>query len=378
MQANIRSVVNRLVGPTSLDDSQPQKPHNFRSEAILEAQMIIAYAAETGTNIDTAAVATIAQAQHDEQAATQDKSSWTSASEAEFWDAYKKLAQSIRPVTVSSLRATSAAFGSRSLLSRVLGYRKTISKARLAAINFTTLGIVALVILLVSQAYWTYVSTALTQYDQIVQDVATAKAQVDNLRLPGSKASQDAIANAKAQLDAKNLAFDSAVKTLDTINIGRSRLDPTQPDSELRAKDTLRFSVDIIRKMLSLYILPLLYGYIGAIAYVLRSLSSEIRAFTFTDVSQINYRLRGFLGALSGLVIGLFLTPWGTVGSSSDATAQHAATAVAVGGISIEQISPFALAFVAGFSVELLFSVLERIVKAFTTDDSKNAPAPPH
>ena len=102
------------------------------------------------------------------------------------------------------------------------------------------------------------------------------------------------------------------------------------------------------------YLLPLLYGWIGATAYVVRSLAREARERLYRRENDTAYTLRIFLGSLAGLAIGWFLKP-------EDVTGFNA-------------ISPFALAFAAGYSVDLLFTLLDKIVNAFSAPH--DAPSP--
>jgi hypothetical protein len=103
---------------------------------------------------------------------------------------------------------------------------------------------------------------------------------------------------------------------------------------------------------IQLYILPLLYGLLGAAAYVLRTLTTEIRNLTYEIESNIGYRLRIQLGAVSGLAIGWF----------SDAGLTFSASTLS--------LSPLALAFLAGYSVEVLFSLMDRMIYTFSSDES--------
>jgi hypothetical protein len=98
--------------------------------------------------------------------------------------------------------------------------------------------------------------------------------------------------------------------------------------------------------ILSQYVLPLLYGLLGSLAYILRTLSREIQNVTFTRGSEIRYSLRWPLGMLGGVTVGLFFDP-------NDLTG-------------FEVITPLGLAFLAGYGVELLFTGLDRMVSAFT------------
>ncbi len=81
------------------------------------------------------------------------------------------------------------------------------------------------------------------------------------------------------------------------------------------------------------YILPLLYGLLGAVFFVLRTLSKEVQTLTYLPMTEINYRLRIPTGALAGLTMSWFFTG-GTLGSS---------------------LSGFAVSFLVGYNVELLF-----------------------
>jgi hypothetical protein len=98
------------------------------------------------------------------------------------------------------------------------------------------------------------------------------------------------------------------------------------------------------------YVLPPLYGWVGAMAYVLRRLISEINARTYQENSNTSYNLRIYLGILAGLAIGWFLAP--------DTTTS---------GNVLHVLSPLALAFLAGYSVELLFSAMDKLLEAFST-----------
>ncbi|MCK5016604.1 MAG: hypothetical protein KAS32_05960, partial [Candidatus Peribacteraceae bacterium] len=116
-------------------------------------------------------------------------------------------------------------------------------------------------------------------------------------------------------------------------------------EKNVRIVKSARFVLNAIQT----YLLPLLYGLLGAFAFVFRSLSDELKTSSFTEESVINYRLQIALGILSGLAIGWFFVRTG------DET-----------GFSIRSLSPLALAFLAGYSVELLFSIMDKLISAFS------------
>jgi hypothetical protein len=109
--------------------------------------------------------------------------------------------------------------------------------------------------------------------------------------------------------------------------------------------------IDVMQK----WLLPLLYGALGAMVFVVRTLSMQARDRLFRKEALVSLVLRVFLGMISGLAIGWFWT--------HDASA----TATANGGpMALSTLSPFALAFVAGYGVELFFALLDKIVSTFT------------
>jgi hypothetical protein len=117
---------------------------------------------------------------------------------------------------------------------------------------------------------------------------------------------------------------------------------------------------------LQLFVLPLFYGLLGAFVYVLRTLTVEIKTLTYTKESNISYRLRIQLGALAGLAIGWFTGP--NASFSLDAVSSE--TLSTLGGVSAQTLSPMALAFLAGYSVDVLFALMDRIIYAFSTKES--------
>jgi hypothetical protein len=94
--------------------------------------------------------------------------------------------------------------------------------------------------------------------------------------------------------------------------------------------------------IVSSFLLPTLLGTAGAVAYVLRATSDQIRTTTFSRTSPIRNLVRIALGALAGVVVGLFN------GISAGLT-----------------LSPLALSFLAGYGVEALFSMFDGLISKF-------------
>ncbi|WP_426409475.1 hypothetical protein [Bradyrhizobium ganzhouense] len=129
----------------------------------------------------------------------------------------------------------------------------------------------------------------------------------------------------------------------------------------LREDAVARVELELATSFVGGFLLPVLYGMLGAIAFVLRRLSDDWAGREVSRDLRNRYSLRVPIGALSGLAAGWLLQP----------------TAATV----VSSLSPFALAFVAGYSAELVFAAMDRIVGAFTSkaapEDGRNADAPP-
>ena len=113
-------------------------------------------------------------------------------------------------------------------------------------------------------------------------------------------------------------------------------------------------TLEIVLEFLATYVLPALYGLLGACAFVLRQLSADIGQLRFADDLRVRYTLRLNIGLLAGLAVGWFISP------DQDASV-------------VANLSPLALAFVAGYGSDLLFAVLDRIVAAFSTEPAPGA-----
>jgi hypothetical protein len=94
----------------------------------------------------------------------------------------------------------------------------------------------------------------------------------------------------------------------------------------------------------SAWILPFLTGLLGATIFLLRDSLDPLTP----NLGAPRAVVRLSLGGVAGIIIGWFWTPSGTLGAEL---------------ASVSSL-PLALAFVAGFSIDILFSVLDRIRRA--------------
>lgn len=137
------------------------------------------------------------------------------------------------------------------------------------------------------------------------------------------------------------------------------RLADIKLENNLKIKNTGLLILQDINGSLML----LLFGLCGALAFVLKNTIQTLQAHTFTGI-----RYTTFLRILLGTFCGFFL---GYLGGNKDlltllaweSETQASTTA------NFSQVSSLTLAFIGGYSVDLLFGILNRFIYAVTNDD---------
>jgi len=127
-------------------------------------------------------------------------------------------------------------------------------------------------------------------------------------------------------------------------------------------------SIYLVRNKLFLlvsWLLPCLYGLLGACVFLMRKLLFVNGGRGLRNdariVDLLSLVLRIALGGLAGIIIGWFWVPTGLSSSSVS--------------ISVSSV-PFGMAFLAGFSIDSLFTLLDRLNRTIGADDGKAAVAP--
>jgi len=220
-------------------------------------------------------------------------------------------------------------------------------------------------VMLVVQCYFLFGSRV---HEQV------GKLQTEQLELMGAQKMQDAGSaaatrdldeelrqNARQQAAYRELAQRLVPYPGTSAVAAASGIEPSAGLPQYGGFEVCFATLKMILDFLAAYLLPALYGLLGACAFVLRQLSADLsRDFStlrFAHDSRVRYSLRLNIGVLAGLAVGWFIDP-----------AQE--------GSVVANLSPLALAFVAGYGSDLLFAVLDRVVNAFSTQPTAEAPAP--
>ncbi|WP_448520367.1 hypothetical protein [Rhodoflexus sp.] len=327
-------------------------------QAIEDVMLILSYAAERGIEVPPEVTQQLIQAKY-----LNKSGEWTPEAEAQFWNGYNAISQIIRPVTTDSLRAATDTLQPSYFLFRLLGVKvyRSASQAQNAVRRYTWMGLFWVVLMLVIQIYSLIGNTLMNNISAINQKMELIEDDIAKLNMLSGENVILQITQNTTKLDELSSDLQSSVELLSNwltpINalILRDKYYKKEMLKEEKIKTlTEPERISLMKKVqqvaqyplliASLYILPLLYGLLGAFAFVLRKLTEDTRQMVYTKESDLKYVLRIHLGAMAGLAVGLFFVPEDT-------------------SITLPiSLSPLAVAFLTGYSVEFFFSALDRII----------------
>jgi hypothetical protein len=327
-------------------------------QAVEDVMLILSYAAERGIHVPPEIIQQLVQGKALEQS-----NSWTAEAETQFWTAYNAISQIIRPVTTDSLRAATDTLQPTYFLFRLLGiktYRST-SLAQSAVRRYTWLGLFWVILMLVIQIYSLIGNTLMNNIASINHKMELLEDEIAKLNMLSGENVILQITQNTTKIDELSSDLQSSVELLSNwlTPINAVILRDKYYKKDLLKEDKIKNlreeeRIGLIKKVqqvaqyplliANLYILPMLYGLLGAFAFVLRNLTEDTRRMVYTKESDLKYVLRIHLGALAGLAVGLFFVP------------EDTSITLPV------SLSPLAVAFLTGYSVEFFFSALDRII----------------
>lgn len=313
---------------------------SYITEYIKEAQLLLVYAARNGLDVDLTVISDLVHAKY-----WLEQGQWSAEQEVKFWHAFNTLTQLIFPVSVASLKATHS-------------FSKDFSEARRAVDIYQRSSVLLLLILLITHIYWSMGSVrfaTIAEYPKQIQQTKE-RLEIEKSRIPLEQQLENREINAlELELKRYDYLVQESLERLTAWN--PTKLLDFSQSTQIVELQLGEFQSDIVMKdvqfvlgVMQFYILPLLYGLLGASAFVLRNLNTAIRDLTYVVESNISYRLRIQLGGLSGLAISWF--------PASESFA------------SFGSLTPMALAFIMGYNVEILFSAMDRFISKFSSPET--------
>nr|VFK21867.1 MAG: hypothetical protein BECKLFY1418C_GA0070996_11053 [Candidatus Kentron sp. LFY] len=397
----------RPMGNSTYQPDESKSGENL-ARAIRQAESLIAYATREGHALDPELLEILLNARESFR-----DGSLTAKPEVKFWLAYNRLVRELAPVTVEDLKENpfSPAKGGKGQL---WDRGKTLGTANRMIRYYRLFAAFSLILLLITQIYWFIGSEVSMKLERIYTQYDAARTELVQYRVErklsanqGGMAGDTTLMRLEKQRDFLNGLADTHYELLESWNkVWQTILfmepfegkitpydnftfeaDQRQLREELEQIDentplggagagagagtsTLskrneimgrmdkairgykyneavnrlylnRVSASFVLSALQGYLLPLLYGLLGAAVYILRQLSIATREMTFTQNTALHFRLRLLLGALTGMSIGWFVSPEGTSNLA---------------------ISPFALAFLVGYNLEIMFMLMDKFI----------------
>ena len=208
------------------------------------------------------------------------------------------------------------------------------------------------IVLLVLQSLWLIGTTTLTDLGRLEKelvDVRNESARLTALAGTNAANSSSSASNVLEPLNTRRTELlpkiDAAVDGLTVWNKTWSWIldifNTQQDNDEFLANATREHrSAKSATQILGLYILPLFYGWLGALLWVLRKYHTrEIDG----PVAELRPGTRVVTGMVAGPLIGMFINPEVLSSLAS-------------------QAAPFALAFLGGYSSDLFFSIIDTLL----------------
>lgn len=338
-----KSNIQDNASNSSVSQDIPNSVGEALQLAIGEMELLLSHATQAGELVPLDCIKAFVKAKREASSGTiNDKT------EIQFWHEFQRLGKQLQPISVDSLKATSEP-NRTDQNDGFFGFGKQRSFATAAVRRYRIWSVVTLFLLLVTQIYTIFGFKTVNEIQSLYNDIKDEEIKISDL----SRAAAEAKFDESRRLIIQLREADSRLSQMNDQLAPRwdmlmswfpFKLKMFEPGG---AQNPARLIIaQIILDFLSKYLLPLLYGLLGACVYVLRTLSEEIRNLLYTVDSNIRFQLRIYLGALAGLAIGWFITE------------QSAPTV-------LRSVTPVTLAFIAGYSVELLFKALDTIINAF-------------
>ncbi len=117
-----------------------------------------------------------------------------------------------------------------------------------------------------------------------------------------------------------------------------------------------------LNRIIENYLIPMLGAFLGVAVYIIRDTNERLESVSLSPMDADGYWPRILLGLVAGLTIG-WIAPTNTAATAG------AISADALG--VLQNLSKTAIAFVVGYSIEVLFNILDAIKTALGVRDER-------
>lgn len=341
-------------------------------DALINAELVLYHISEMGLDSHREDIEVITKAKE-----KLENDDWSSDLEVRFWMAYRNMTNIIKPVSVDSLRASQETIIKNPNIFQKFFKLKSKNSLSLKVVRFYTfLTIITMILMLVLHIYFSIGTIRLTRIQSADDRIEAIQSQLNEMDLMIGASTNISVQQKSDRLQSSlfevNTERNSNISLLgdwvsfighffligkkDTVQIEQAQVqtEPTPPEPGpmviISPEKMLNKNIEIIQQaqnyvfIIGLYILPLFYGLLGAMTFVLRDLSNQSMRMQYKKENNINHILRLILGTIAGMAVGVF---WGDLKQQENF-------------IIIRSLGPLIVAYLSGMTVEYIFSGIER------------------
>lgn len=400
-----------------IKNKYPAKPPQINGDrsilrtAIANSRLLIMAASERGHEVGEDVLSVVIET----DTAFQRDESLSSLQKIAFWQAYEQLSGLLHPITIESIQATYSLKPARvGMFWSFLGLF-SISYSRKCVSGYKLLSTLTLLTLIILQVYWSIGHSLVRDIKVQTNEITVLEKQIRSLETEQSSKQKSTSAAAedgertftttgsatpkklhRTPVEIELGGIDSQLERLFSwreANFGQLRdwnhlwasalfflKQPWDKASfQELPKDSQQhiqfLSAQYVLSAISQYFLPILYGLLGATFYVLRQLPREIGNLTFSVNSQIDYSLRVTQGPLAGIMAS-FLFSSNDADVHSIVSENTLTSATNLEDYAFSHLGPLATAFLAGYSVELVFKAVDKVISMITSETAGSKSPP--
>ena len=334
-------------------------------EAIEDAQRLLQYASVKGIEVPADLLTQIVGAQALSKSESDDPA--TFMGQEAFWLALSKLSALTKPATTESVRYAASTMPNRWATTWARITRSGVPTPVRTSISASAVGkariwaLMGLFLVAVFQAYYEVGQSTATKYTQALAVVSSGSTRMDELaesrnRVLLAKGAESEVSRIEQEIALVRWKNEEATdQTVRRLHWMKSMLfwlqwpTPAAGDPEAASTQT-QHMLGILEGLLALlrnFVLPIAWGFLGAALYVSRALAEDIRGMAYAPERAILHRSRYYMGPVAGFVAAKFIP--------------------ANAGVDFGEVTPFAVALLVGYSVEVLFALLDKLIGAFST-----------
>jgi len=359
-------------------------PHARLNTAVEDAQTLLDFAARHAIDIENDIVAPLI-ASHDKMAQGGDLNG---DEKAQFWAAFGGIIKRVEPVSVDSIHFTRSRFDDDPPRTWFRKLFKKSSAADQVLRRYLMVAVFSLLSLLALQMEWAIGMAIFNDAYKVhgylldtTSELTAAKLLSESLKNTDSVAGADAAIRLE-QLERRH-AQDGSWDDVSYVRLWwwNRQIAGMLPPYDMQLSDEgppveaglvkldaegqrrIEFTrAQLTLQVISDYVLVALFALLGSMTQALRSLSAEIDAVSLTANRLYAIRTRIILGVISGVCMA-----WLIIISSSDNGVAPTAQSAPLSSISfLGAFTPWAMAFISGYSVEIFFAALERAISFIT------------